>query len=266
MMSKMKQINVGVIPAAGRGNRIAELPLTRILPKPMLPIMNKPLLEYVIENIRSVGVETIYLIVEHKRELIEEYFRDGKDWRVDIHYIRQKELRGIAHAISLTKDLIDEPFMVVLGDDLTVTRSLENVVSTFWENNAWAVEGIVAEDNAEILKHTCCVVLEKQTNRIVDIKEKPSYVKSNLRGTGIYLFDPIVFEFIDKTAPSPERNEKEITDTIGLISKEGKAYGAMLNSMNFNINSFSDLMNATIFLLNMQTGTNLSDRPPTHEL
>ncbi len=65
----MKKIKVGVIPAAGKGNRIKELPLTKILPKPMLPVLNKPILEYVVEKMRDVGIETIYIIVGPKKEL-----------------------------------------------------------------------------------------------------------------------------------------------------------------------------------------------------
>ncbi|MDQ1281005.1 MAG: Nucleotidyltransferase family protein [Thermoproteota archaeon] len=254
----MKQINVGVIPAAGRGNRLAELPLTRILPKPMLPLLNKPILEYVIENMKSVGVKNIYLIVGHKKELVKEYFRDGKDWDVEISYVEQHELKGIAHAISLTRDLVDEPFMVILGDDFTIARSFENMALAFCRNKAWVVEGIVVEDDVEILKRTCCVVLDEYTNKIIDINEKPSNVNSRLRGTGVYLFDPIVFEFIDKTTVSSSRNEKEISDTIGLMSKVGKAYGAMLDNVNININTFSDLMSATKLLLDVKMHANTS--------
>ena len=134
----MKKIKVGVIPAAGKGTRISDLPLTRILPKPMLPILNKPILEYVIEGMKKVGIETIYMIVNHKKEIIKEYFRDGGDWGIKIHYIVQKELKGIAHAIGLTKEYIDEPFMVMLGDVLLIAESLDNLVETFWPNGKYA--------------------------------------------------------------------------------------------------------------------------------
>ena len=210
----MRKIRIGVIPAAGKGNRISELPLTRILPKPMLPILNKPILEYVIENMKSVGVETIYLIVGHKKEVIQEYFQNGKEWNINIEYIEQRELRGIAHAINLTRNYVNEPFMVILGDDLTIAKSLDNLAETFWKNRAWIVEGVVPESDIEVLRRTCCVVLEDNKEKIKDIIEKPVKPKSNLRGTGVYLFDSIVFEFIEKTPISKKRNEKEITDTM----------------------------------------------------
>jgi len=244
----VKKIKVGVIPAAGKGNRISDLPLTRILPKPMLPILNKPILEYVIENMKKVGVETVYLIVGHKKELIQEYFKDGEDWDVNIQYIEQKEPKGIAHAIGLTKDYINEPFMVILGDDLTTTNSMNDFLEIFWKNTAYVVEGVVPEDNIEILKRTCCVVLDNN-NRIIEIVEKPTHPKSNLRGIGVYLFDPIVFEYIDKTPISAKRGEKEITDTIELIAKKGKAYGVIIDGINININTLDDLMLAIRTLL-----------------
>ena len=244
----MKKIKVGVIPAAGRGNRISELPLTRILPKPMLPLLNKPILEYVVENMKKVGVETIYMIVKHKKEVIQEYFRDGRDWDVEIYYIEQKELKGIAHTISLAKDFINEPFMVILGDDLTITDSFNNLIETFWKNNAYVVEGVVFENNVDVLKRTCCVVLD-ENGKIVDIEEKPVSPKSNLRGIGLYIFDPIVFEYIDRTPISPKRGEKEITDTIGLIAKDERAYGVIINGININVNTLEDLMSATEILL-----------------
>ena len=68
----MRKIKIGVIPAAGKGSRISDLLLTRVLPKPMLPILNKPILAYVIENMKSMGVEDIYVIIGHKKEIIQE--------------------------------------------------------------------------------------------------------------------------------------------------------------------------------------------------
>jgi bifunctional UDP-N-acetylglucosamine pyrophosphorylase/glucosamine-1-phosphate N-acetyltransferase len=87
------------------------------------------------------------------------------------------------------------------------------------------------------------------TGEIREIVEKPLAPKSNLRGVGVYLFDPKVFDFIDVTPTSDKRNEKEITDTIGLIAKEGRAYGALINGVNINVNTYSDLLEATKLLL-----------------
>jgi NDP-sugar pyrophosphorylase family protein len=237
-----------VIPAAGKGNRIAELPLTQIYPKPMLPILNKPLLEYVIENAKKFRVETIYIIVGHRKEVIKEYFQDGENWDVEISYVEQPKPTGISNALGLVKGYVDEPFLVILGDDLTVVNSFNNFTETFFKHKAWVVEGVVSEEDVETLKRTCCVHLNSE-GRIERIVEKPAYPNSRMRGIGVYLFDPIIFSFIEKTPVSPKRKEKELTDTIALIAKKGKAFGCPIDGVNINVNTFEDLMTATqIFL------------------
>ena len=244
----MDKIKIGVIPAAGKGLRLNDLLLTRVLPKPMLPILSKPLLEYVLENMKSMGVEDVFMIVGAKKELIQEYFGNGADFDLKITYIDQNPLRGIAHAISLTKDFVSEPFSVILGDDLTITCSLENLVRTFWDKRALAVEGVVPENNLDSIKRACCINLGN-AGEIIEIVEKPSAPMSNLRGVGVYLFDPKVFDFIEKTPISAKRNEREITDTISLIAKKRHAYGVLINGVNINVNTSSDLLEATKLLI-----------------
>lgn len=250
----MKKIKVGVIPAAGKGNRIKELPLTKILPKPMLPVLNKPILEYVVEKMRDVGIETIYIIVGPKKEVIQEYFEDGSDFGVDIKYIEQEEPLGIAHAIGLTSNFIDKPFMVILGDDLTITDSLQDTVGTFFSKSAVAVEGIIEEKNEDILKQTNCVVLG-EGNKILQMVEKPSVPVSNIRGCGIYVFSPIVFKYIKQTPTTPPRNQKEITVTINTMAEMEPVYGVYVKGLNINVNTLSNLLTATdIFLREKQKG------------
>ncbi|MGD0644138.1 MAG: nucleotidyltransferase family protein [Candidatus Bathyarchaeia archaeon] len=249
----MRRIKVGVIPAAGHGRRLSSLPLTRVLPKSLLPILNKPILGYVIDNMKQIGVEELYMIVGFKKELIQEYFEDGKDFGLKINYIVQPEPLGIAHAVGLTKGLISEPFVVMLGDDLTLTKSLDNVVDLYFAKKAFSVEGVVCEENIENLRQACCLSLDNE-GRIISAEEKPCSPSSKIRGCGIYLFDSKVFEFIDKTPLSPPRNEREITNTIRLIAKIGSAYGAFIDGVNINVNTNTDLLKATMLLLeNSQT-------------
>jgi dTDP-glucose pyrophosphorylase len=237
-----------VVPAAGRGNRIAELPLTRIYPKPMLPILNKPLLEYAVENAKKFKVEAIYIIVGRKKEAIKEYFQDGSDWDVEISYVEQPKPTGIGNALGLVREYVNDPFLVILGDDLTVADSFSNLTETFFKRKAWVVEGVVPEEDAEVLKRTCCVRLSSK-GKMEEIVEKPTCPTSKLRGIGVYLFDPIIFSFIDKTPVSSKRKERELTDTIALIAKEGKAFGCPIDGVNINVNTFEDLMAATQLFL-----------------
>lgn len=244
----MKKIKIGIIPAAGKGIRLNDLMLTRVLPKPMLPILNKPLLQFALENIKTLGAEEIFIVVGSKKQIIKEFFGDGEDFGVHITYIEQKPVRGIAHAISLTRDFIDEPFSVILGDDLTITHSLNNLLKIFWNKKAIAVEGIVNDNNPDRIKRACCIELEN--DKITRIIEKPVTPQSNFRGIGVYLFDPQVFDYIDLTPVSTKRNEKEITDTIGLIAEQGRAYAALINGTNINVNTSIDLLEATKLLIN----------------
>jgi dTDP-glucose pyrophosphorylase len=244
----MRRIKVGVIPAAGHGRRLSSLPLTRVLPKSLLPILNKPILGYVIDNMKQIGVEELYMIVGFKKELIQEYFEDGKDFGLRINYIVQPEPLGIAHAVGLMKGSISEPFAVILGDDLTLTKSLNNIVDLIFAKNAICVEGVVYEESIENLRQACCMSLDNY-GRIISAEEKPCSPSSKIRGCGIYLFDPKVFEFIDKTPLSPPRNEREITNTIRLIANAGSAYGAFIDGINVNINTNIDLLRATMLLL-----------------
>jgi len=244
----MKRIKFGVIPAAGHGRRLSSLPLTRVLPKCLLPILNKPILEYVIENMKDMGVEDVYMIVGFKKELIQEYFEDGLDFGINIKYILQPDPLGIAHAIGLTKEYIHEPFVVSLGDDLTISKSLENIVDLFWTKRAIGVEGVVHEANVEKLKQACCMLLDND-GKIQNAEEKPCTPSSNVRGCGIYIFDPKVYEYIEKTPSSLPRNEKEITNTLKLMAKDNSAYGAFINGVNINVNTSADLIEATKLIL-----------------
>jgi len=247
----LRKIKVGVIPAAGHGRRLSSLPLTRVLPKCLLPILSKPILGYVIENMKKIGVEDIYMVVGFKKELIQEYFEDGRDFEVNIKYVDQSSPLGIAHAIGLTKDFISEPFTVILGDDLTITDSLENLVSLFFAQKAVCVEGMVYEQNLEKLRQACCYSLEK-TGKIISGEEKPAAPKSNIRGCGVYVFDPRVYDYIDKTPLSLPRNEREITNTIRSIADAESAYGEFINGVNININTSYDLVEATKLLLKQE--------------
>ena len=239
----MKKIRVGIMPAAGIGKRLSNLPLTRILPKPLLPLINKPIMEYGIENMKRLGVEIVHIIVGSQNKLIKKYFGDGSEFGVDINYILQPNPSGIADAIELTRSYVDEPFCVVLGDDFTFSKSLDNLVNDFWTKKAKIIEGFVFEKDIEKIKLSCSITLN-QHGEIIDIQEKPDIVTSEIRGCGIYICDPIVYDYISKTPVSSQRCEKEITNTLKLMAKEHVAYGSAINGKNININRLSDLIEA----------------------
>lgn len=240
-MSK-KKITTGVIAAAGAGLRMGHL--SRILPKCLFPLYDKPIIYYIIQNMQTIGVKNVYVVVNYQRQMIFDYLKEiSPQLKVNINFILQKELNGIAGAIMLTKKYIAEPFITILGDDITLTGSLRNLLDTFFNKNALVLEGITREENIGILKRTCCIKLSPD-KRIVKIKEKPENPFSRFRGIGIYFFQPSIFDYIAHTPVSSIRNEKEITDTIKLIADKGNAYGEFIKGININVNDYSDLLGA----------------------
>lgn len=268
-----RKITTAVIPAAGKGNRIADLPLTRILPKPLLPLLNKPIIEHIITWLKKIGVKKIYLIVSFKKEIFKDYFGNGQDFGVKIEYIEcpdPNNIGGLADGIFLARKFINDPFMVVLGDDFTITRSykpripprlerglvagrspaFKSLVNTFFEKKAVALEAVVKENDLDALRRTCEVSLDKK-GKIIDIVEKPKKPKWRVRGCGIYVFDSKVFDFIKKTPV--ENGKRDITRTIQIMAKQtGKVFGFLVET-NININTFADLHRATLMILGGKT-------------
>jgi dTDP-glucose pyrophosphorylase len=246
----MKGIKTAIVPAAGEGKRINDLKFTRILPKAMLPVLDKPILHYIIQLLKSNEIETVYLIVGYKKDLIINYFGNGSDFGLTIKYVEQPQRLGIADAIyRVSKETyLQEPFIVVLGDSFFIEPELKGLIEIFWKNQAIAVEGVVVEDDVDAVKRACEVIVDKDW-KIIDIIEKPKNPKSKLRGIGTYIFDPVVFDYIERTPTGPPRGEKEITNTLRLMSKTGKVYAKPIGGIEININTLADLVKANLYAL-----------------
>ena len=113
-----------VILAAGEGRRLR--PFTETMPKVMLPVANKPVLEYVIDAVKTSGINEIVLVVGYKKEVIMDYFKDYED--INITYVVQEKQLGTAHALLQTKDLIDGDFLVLSGDNIIDHRGIEKLL------------------------------------------------------------------------------------------------------------------------------------------
>lgn len=239
----MSSIRIGVIPAAGEGKRMGYL--AHILPKCLFPLYDKPIIHYIIENMKEVGIEQIFVPVWYQKDKVIQYFNSIKS-KIDmnIQVISLEKLPpGLALTIASTEEYISEPFMTILGDDVTKTPSLKNLIDVFFKKKAIVVEGVVEEKNKEILMSTCCLKIGEK-NQILEIIEKPKNPPTNLRGCGVYVFSDKIFEYIKKTPVSSTTNGVEITDTIGLVANEIKAYAEPIHGVNLNINSYEDLLNA----------------------
>jgi glucose-1-phosphate thymidylyltransferase len=239
----LKEITKGAILAAGSGNRIQDLPYTRILPKPLLPILEKPILEYAISNMRSMGVRTVYVVVNEHGGLIRNYLRDGTDFGIAATYVVQRQPMGIAHAISILGPHINEPFVVFLGDDFTIAANLQDMVEVFFQKGALALQGIVNEPDRDTLSRTNCIIVDDEW-RILDAIEKPTFPTSNWRGIGIYIFHNQAFEYIENTPTTLPRNEREITTALKRMADTRKVFGFPVQGTNVNVNNLKDLIRA----------------------
>jgi len=236
-------IRKAVIPAAGLGTRF--LPITKSMPKEMLPIIDKPTIQFVVEEAINSGIEDIIIITGRGKRAIEDYFdtslelenhlfqnkkyvllRKIKDVSslADIHYIRQKEPKGLGDAVlKAEKHIGEEPFAVLLGDDIIKSeipciKQLANLFKKY-EKPIIAVEEIAKEKISDygIIKGT---EINESVYCIDDIIEKPSLKEapSNIGTVGRYILTPEIFHCIKKTALG-KGNEIQLTDAIRMLIK-----------------------------------------------
>jgi glucose-1-phosphate thymidylyltransferase len=204
----------GILLHAGHGTRLR--PLTHTGPKQLLPIANKPMSEYCIESMKDAGITHIAIIVGGSGvNKVKEYYGSGEKFGIKITYVEQDYPRGIAHAIRLCKDFIqNERFLVFLGDNI-IQKSIVRYVKDFQQSDVNATIFLCEVDNPSRFG-----IADVKDGKITKIIEKPKNPPTNLAVTGIYLLTPTIFEIIDRLKPS-WRNELEITDALDMLLKEG---------------------------------------------
>ena len=203
----------GIILHGGHGTRLR--PLTHTGPKQLLPIANKPMSQYCLDAIAETGITEIAIIVGGiGSNKVREFYGDGTKFGVKITYIEQDEPKGIAHAIRLCKNFVNnEKFLVFLGDNI-IQKSIIEFVENFNSSDYDATVLLCEVDNPSRFG-----IADIDNNKIVKITEKPKNPTSNLAVTGIYLLTPRIFEIIDNLKPS-WRNELEITDALDNLLKQ----------------------------------------------
>jgi len=208
----------GIILHGGHGTRLR--PLTHTGPKQLLPIANKPMSEYCVESIKEVGITDIAIIIGGLgSNKVKEYYGNGENFGVNITYIEQDEPRGIAHAIRLCKEFVNnEKFLVFLGDNI-IQKPIADFVESFNKSDYDAIVLLCEVDNPSRFG-----IADVKNEKIVKITEKPKKPTSNLAVTGIYLLTPLIFEVIDNLKPS-WRNELEITDALDNLLKQNDNIG-----------------------------------------
>ena len=209
---------VGVILAAGRGKRM--FPFSEDYPKPILPICNKPLIEYQIEIMQSLGIREIVILVGHKGFHISKLLGDGSRFGVRIRYVEQTVMLGIAHAVGRLEQYLDAPFLLFLGDIFFVPGDLQEMFRLFEEQQGGAVLGTKDETNPAAIRLNYSVVLNAE-GFVTRVIEKPRHATNRMKGVGIYLFDPAIFDAIRRTPRTAMRDEYEITDSIQVMIQDG---------------------------------------------
>ncbi len=266
----MKIIRKAIIPAAGLGTRF--LPATKAQPKEMLPIVDKPTLQYIIEEAVHSGIEEILIITGRNKSSIEDHFdksielelelqKKGKTEllemvqtisnMVNIHYIRQKEPKGLGHAISCAKSFIgDEPFAVMLGDDVVDAQvpCLKQLMDAFAEHQA-TILGVKEVDRTQTDKYGIVdgEKIQERLYRVNRLVEKPDIDKapSNVAILGRYIITPKIFEILEKTKPG-KNGEIQLTDALEELLCNEEIYAYSFEGKRYDIGDKVGFIEATI--------------------
>ena len=203
----------GLVLVAGKGTRLR--PLTHTGPKHLIPLAGKPMMQYAIEHLIEAGITDIGIVVGYMKEKIMEYYGDGSEFNSRFEYIVQEPQLGIAHAVAVSHEYVDdEPFVVYLGDNI-FREGIRRYVKEFEANDYDAMILL-----SWVRDPTRFGVAEIRNGKIIRLVEKPKVPPSNYALVGIYFFNEVVFEAIKHLKPS-WRGELEITDAIQWLIDHG---------------------------------------------
>ncbi|MGL4873247.1 MAG: UTP--glucose-1-phosphate uridylyltransferase GalU [Clostridium sp.] len=264
------RVKKAIIPAAGLGTRF--LPATKAQPKEMLPIVDKPTIQYIIEEAVASGIEEILIITGRNKKCIEDHFdksielemeleKSGKEEllelvrdisdMVDIHYIRQKEPRGLGHAIHCAKTFVgNEPFAVLLGDDVVANEKpcLKQLMECFDEYKT-SILGVQTVDRENVSKYGIVdgIHIEDRVYKVKDLVEKPnvSEAPSNVAILGRYIITPQIFDILENTKPG-KGNEIQLTDALKTLIAQEAMYAYNFEGKRYDVGDKLGFIEATI--------------------
>lgn len=265
----MKKVRKAIIPAAGLGTRF--LPATKAMPKEMLPIVDKPTIQYIVEEAIASGIEDIIVVTGKGKRAIEDHFdiafelehslaEKGKldilkkvqqSSNVEIHYIRQKEAKGLGHAVWCARNFIgDEPFAVLLGDDIVqsdvpCTRQLIEQ----YEKTGKSVIGVQTVGPDQTDRYGIVDPLEKfgRLNKVNRFVEKPPKGEepSNLAIMGRYVLTPEIFDYLGKHETG-SGGEIQLTDAIQKLNEDVGVYAYDFEGIRYDVGEKLGFITTTI--------------------
>lgn len=238
----------GVILAGGLGKRLQ--PLTKITNKHLLPIYNKPMIYYPLKTLVECGISEILLVTggNHAGEFLR-LLGNGKEFGLKhIHYTYQEGEGGIAEALRLAEDFAaGDKIVVILGDNI-IEKSIKSAVDDFRKQPKGAKVLIKKVEDPERFG-----VAELKGDKIVSIEEKPKKPKSDYAVTGIYMYDPDVFDIVKTLKPS-KRGELEITDVNNAYLKRGELSYGILDGWWTDSGTFDSLLKANLLVARKERG------------
>lgn len=263
-------VRKAVIPAAGMGTRF--LPATKAVPKEMLPLVDKPVIQYVVEEAVSAGITDILIVTGRGKRDLEDHFdrsveleslleRTGKTTELHeiraipglakIHYVRQGEPLGLGHAVGVAREHVgDEPFVVLLGDDLMHPSSgvLAGMLVAH-ERTGGSILALKKVQGREVSLYGCVAADPAGAGlvEVHDIVEKPApeEAPSDLGVMGRYVLTPAIFDAIERTAPG-RGGEIQLTDAIKNLLTDEKVFGYTFGHGRFDTGNKLDFLKATV--------------------
>ena len=237
-----------IMMAGGKGTRLR--PLTLVRPKPMIPLVNKPIIEYTVNKLKKSGFNDILMTLNYMSTNIKKYFKDGSELGVDIRYSVEKWPLGTGGSVKKAEKYIDDTFMVVSGDVLTDV-DFNDVVKYHKEKGAVATMVLTEVEDPT---HFGIAVMDKD-RKITEYLEKPSPEEafSNVANTGIYIFEPEIFDFFDGKEKEVDFS-KDIFPEV--IKQDAGIYGYVFDGYWNDIGRPETYLAATYDILDQKTDQN----------
>lgn len=265
-----QKIRKAVIPAAGYGTRF--LPATKATPKEMLPIVDKPTIQYIVEEALASGIEDILIISGHGKRAIEDHFdsaptleqelmRKGRQdllnvlretTDVNVHYVRQKYMRGLGDAILCARAFVgDEPFAVLLGDDVVYhpqRPALRQLIDVY-EETGGSVLGCQIVSDAQVSSYgiVAGTMQNERLMRVSDMIEKPALAEapSRMAVLGRYIIRPEIFSILQNTEPG-KGGEIQLTDALKALAQRDTVYAYNFEGRRYDLGDKLGFLEATV--------------------